>query len=59
MSKLSLEALRLRAKAVASEDLLATISGGMENACHDGSSSVRFNPSKPSFPPPVVVCDNI
>lgn len=36
MSKLSLDALRLRAEAVASEDLLATISGGMENACHPG-----------------------
>lgn len=34
MNKLSLDALRLRAEAVASEDLLATISGGMENACH-------------------------
>ncbi len=36
MSKLSLEALKMRAEAVASEDLLATISGGTENACHDG-----------------------
>lgn len=35
MSKLSLEALKMRAEAVASEDLLATISGGTENACHD------------------------
>ena len=35
MSKLSLDALRLRAEAVASDDLLATISGGTENACHD------------------------
>lgn len=34
MTKLSLDVLRLRAEAVASEDLLATISGGMENACH-------------------------
>jgi len=35
MSKLSLDALRERAEVVASEDLLATISGGTENACHD------------------------
>jgi len=34
MSKLSLDALKQRAEAVASEDLLATISGGTENACH-------------------------
>lgn len=33
--KLSLDALKLRAEAVASQDLLATISGGNENACHD------------------------
>lgn len=35
MNKLSLEDLKLRADAVASQDLLATISGGTENACHD------------------------
>ena len=35
MNKLSLDALKQRAEAVASEDLLATISGGTENACHD------------------------
>jgi len=34
MSKLSLEALRERAEAVASENLLATISGGTENEYH-------------------------
>jgi hypothetical protein len=33
--KLNLEALKERAEAVASTDLLATISGGLENACHD------------------------
>ncbi len=33
--KLSLDALKERAEAVASTDLLATISGGTENACHD------------------------
>lgn len=34
MSKLSLEALKQRAEATASNDLLATISGGTENDCH-------------------------
>lgn len=33
--KLSLEALKERSEAVASTELLATISGGVENACHD------------------------
>lgn len=33
--KLSLDALKERAEAVASEELLATISGGIEEACHD------------------------
>ena len=36
MSKLSLDALKMRAEATASEDLLATISEGTENVCHDG-----------------------
>jgi len=35
MSKLSLDALKERAEAVASEELLNSISGGTENACHD------------------------
>ena len=35
MSKLTLDALKERAGAVASEDLLNSISGGTENACHD------------------------
>jgi hypothetical protein len=34
MKKLSLDALKQRAEAIASEELLATISGGTENACH-------------------------
>ena len=34
MKKLSLEALKERAEATASTDLLATISGGTENSCH-------------------------
>lgn len=38
MSKLSLDALKERAEAVASEDLLNSISGGTENACHDGGN---------------------
>ena len=33
--KLTLDALKERADAVASEELLLTISGGTENACHD------------------------
>ena len=33
--KLTLDALKERADAVASEELLSTISGGLENACHD------------------------
>lgn len=35
MTKLSFDALKQRAEAIASEDLLMTISGGTENACHD------------------------
>lgn len=42
MSKLSLEALKNRAEAVASDELLNTISGGLENACHDGRSIGQF-----------------
>lgn len=34
MSKLSLDALKERAEAVASEDLLTSISGGTESDCH-------------------------
>ena len=65
MSKLSLDALRLRAEAVVSDDLLATISGGTENACHDGLTGnaeadtkkfLQENPPQPqpntSFPTP-------
>ena len=33
--KLSLDALKERAEATASNELLATITGGTENACHD------------------------
>ncbi|TXK72526.1 hypothetical protein [Mesonia sp. HuA40] len=34
MSKLTLDALKSRAEATASNELLATISGGTENDCH-------------------------
>lgn len=33
--KLSLEALKERAEATASNELLETISGGLANSCHD------------------------
>ena len=46
MSKLSLEALKLRAEAVASEELLASINGGTANACHNNT------------PPPTTVIEN-
>ena len=35
MKKLSLDALKERAEATASTELLATINGGTANACHD------------------------
>jgi hypothetical protein len=38
MSKLSLDALKERAGAVASEELLNSISGGTANDCHPGPS---------------------
>ena len=38
MSKLSLDALKERAEAVVSQELLNSISGGTENACHDGNN---------------------
>jgi hypothetical protein len=46
--KLSLDALKERAEATASMDLLATISGGNENACHDcnGAGSTGYTPSQ-------------
>jgi hypothetical protein len=34
MHKLNLDALKERAEAIASEELLGTISGGLENSCH-------------------------
>ena len=47
MSKLSLEALKERAEAVASEDLLNSISGGTQNACHDTNSYKETPPTTP------------
>ena len=47
MSKLSLDVLKERAEEVASEDLLNTISGGIENACHDYTIVSPADP--PSF----------
>lgn len=38
--KLSLDALKERAGAVASEELLLSITGGRENACHDGLTGI-------------------
>lgn len=35
MSKLNLDALKERAEVTASDELLESISGGTENACHD------------------------
>ncbi len=42
MSKLSLEAFKERAEATASNELLAAITGGNENACHDGGKTVTI-----------------
>jgi len=47
--KLSLDALKERAGATASMDLLATISGGTNNACHNKTITT----------PPTTVKDNI
>ncbi|WP_330442386.1 hypothetical protein [Flavobacterium sp. C4GT6] len=47
MSKLTLEALRLRAEAVASNDLLETISGGTNNDCHDSETPAAPAPAAP------------
>ena len=47
--KLSLDALKDRAGAIASNDLLASISGGTDNACHDNPTPVP-TPATPSTP---------
>jgi len=41
MNKLSLEALKQRAEATTSKNLLATISGGTENCCHEPYADPR------------------
>lgn len=38
MSKLTLDALKERAETVATDELLLSISGGTENACHDNTA---------------------
>lgn len=43
MSKLTLDALKERADFVVSGELLTAISGGMENACHDGPERHPLN----------------
>ena len=53
MSKLSLNALKERANQIASEELLLSISGGTENACHDGSTA---NDERSQG---VIICDRI
>ena len=53
MSKLSLDALKERAGAVASEELLNSISGGTKNSCHPGDNVPDEREQA------VTVCDNI
>jgi len=53
MSKLSLDALKERAEAIASVDLLNSISGGTKNSCHPGDKVPDEREEA------VTVCDNI
>jgi len=53
-NKLSIEDLKKRANEVAPNELLNTISGGLENACHD----TIIRPSLP-VPDTSVPCDNV
>lgn len=48
MSKLTLDALKGRAGAVASTDLLNSISGGLENDCHTEESDPWDGPYVPA-----------
>ncbi len=50
MSKLSLDALKMRAEAVASEELLASINGGTENECHPAETAPAPAPAAPAAP---------
>ncbi|WP_396159385.1 hypothetical protein [Flavobacterium sp.] len=45
MKKLNLDALKERAGAIASTELLASISGGTDNACHDKVNTRETNPT--------------
>ena len=49
--KLSLDALKERAEATASTELMAAISGGLENACHDGGSTTTTHPADATYVP--------
>ena len=49
--KLSLDALKERAKATASTELLATINGGTENSCHNSNTPVRTHPADATYVP--------
>ena len=49
--KLSLEALKERAEATASTELLATINGGTENSCHNSNTPVRTHPADATYVP--------
>ena len=51
MKKLSLDALKERAKATASTELLATINGGTENSCHNSNTPVRTHPADATYVP--------
>jgi hypothetical protein len=50
LKKISFEALKEIAEAIASEELLESISGGIMHACHD---------SRPADPVRTVPCDNV
>lgn len=43
MSKLSLDALKERAEATASTELISSISGGTENSCHDSTWTMTID----------------
>lgn len=45
MKKLNLDALKERAEATASTELLASINGGLENACHDAPAPAPTPPA--------------
>ena len=49
--KLSLDALKERAEATASTELMAAISGGQENACHNSNTPVRTHPADATYVP--------